>query len=69
MPFVSSATVSNSKTVSTSVSPALTASVLTALMAIPVEQLTIAQLRQLTDAVKCVPGGGAPSSVIGALLP
>jgi hypothetical protein len=68
MPFVSTATVSGSKTVTTSVSPALTANLLTGLMATPVEQLTIAQLDQLKDATKRIVGGGNPAAVIGALL-
>lgn len=68
MAFVSTASLTGSKTVTTNVSPALTASVLTTLMATPIEQFTIAQLHQLTDALKRIPGGGAPSSVVGALL-
>lgn len=66
--FVSIATVSNSKTVSMSVSPALTASLLTALMAIPIEQLTVAQYKQIGDALKRVPNGANPAAVVGALL-
>lgn len=64
----SSATVSNSATVTRGVSPALTAGALSALLAIPVEQLTIAQLDTLKDATKRLPRGGDPASVIYTLL-
>jgi hypothetical protein len=60
----STAVCTGSKTVTTNISPALTASVITNLLAIPVEQLTIAQLDALKDATKRVPYGGTPTSVL-----
>jgi hypothetical protein len=62
------ATVSGSKTVTQAPAPHLTASALTAILAIPVENLTIAQFKQLMDAFERVPKGSAPESVIGTLL-
>lgn len=63
-----SASTSGTKTVTNGVTPQLTASALTALLAIPVESLTVHQLRQINDAVSRVPGGGQGSLLIGALL-
>ena len=60
--------VTGSKTVTRDVSPNATAAVLTALLATPVENLTITQLQMLEDAVRKVPGGHAPGITIGALL-
>jgi hypothetical protein len=63
------ASVTDSKTVTTDVSPALTASVLTSLLATAPENMTVGQLGQIQDAISRVPYGGTPTSVIGALLP
>jgi len=60
--------VSGSKTVTRDVSPNATAAVLTALLATPVENLTVAQLQMLENVVRKVPGGHAPGITIGCLL-
>jgi hypothetical protein len=60
--------VSGSKTCTQSVSPSLTASVLTSLLATAPENFTVAQLSQLHDALARIPGGGEPTTTIGALL-
>jgi hypothetical protein len=62
------AQVTGSKTVTQSVSPAATAAVLTALLATPIEDLTVAQLQLLEDTLRKVPGGHAPKDTIGSLL-
>jgi hypothetical protein len=62
------ATVSGSKTVLTAVSPGLPASTLTTLLSIAPENLTVAQLGQLKDAISRIPGGGVPTATIGSLL-
>jgi hypothetical protein len=62
------ATVSGSKTVTQPVAPHLPASALTALLATPIENLTVAQLNQLVDALYRVQGGHDPSKTIGTLL-
>jgi hypothetical protein len=46
----------------------LSATYLTTLLATPIENLTVAQLRDLTDALKRVSGGEARTSVVGTLL-
>ena len=61
-------TLTGTKTVTVSVAPHLPASVLTSLLATPVENLTVAQLEQLRDAVNRVSKGAAPSSTVGSLL-
>jgi hypothetical protein len=61
-------TFTGSKTVTKAVAPHLTASGLTALLAIAPENMTVAQVKQLVDAVDRVPGGGEPTTTIGALL-
>ena len=63
------ASVSASKTVSVAVAPHLSAATLTALMAIAPENLTVAQLDQIKDAINRVVGGGEPTRTIGQLLP
>lgn len=63
------ATVSGSKTVNTAAAPHLTAATLTALLAIAPENLTLAQLDQLHDAVRRTPAGSVPTNTIGACLP
>lgn len=62
------ASVTGSKTVNNAVSPSLPASTLTTLLATAPENMTIAQLDQLKDAVKRIPGGGNPAATIGSLL-
>lgn len=62
------AQVTGGKTVTRGVAPHLSAAVLTALLATPVENLTIAQLEQLRDAVSRVGHGGERSEKIGQLL-
>ena len=47
--------------------PHATAAVLTAVLATPVENLTVAQLQRLEDVVRKVPGGHAPGITIGNL--
>lgn len=63
-----SATTSGTKTVTHAVSPDITAAALTALLATPIENLTVAQLRTLTEALKHIPSGHEPTKTIGALL-
>jgi hypothetical protein len=62
------ATVTGSKTVNNAVAPHLPAAALTALLATPVENLTIAQFKQLQDAFKRMSGGSDPNRTIGSLL-
>jgi hypothetical protein len=57
------------KTVTKDQSPAHTAAALTTILATPIEQLTIAQLRVLTHTLESVPGGHDPTKVVGDLLP
>ena len=51
-----------------SASPQLTAAALTALLATPVELLTVAELASITDALQRVPQGHDPGATIGDLL-
>jgi hypothetical protein len=62
------ATVSGSKTINNAVAPHLSASTLTNLMATAVENLTVAQLRQLEDAVSRISFGTDPNTTLGQLL-
>jgi hypothetical protein len=62
------ATVSGSKTCQNSVSPQLTAEVLTELFAIAPENLTIAELQQLLDASRRVSGGSNPNALLGTIF-
>ena len=62
------ATVSGAKTVTASVAPHLSAAALTTLMAIAVENLTVAQFMQIHDALRRVSGGTNPGAIIGAIL-
>ncbi len=62
------ATTSGTKTVTTAVAPHLSASTLSTLLAIPLENLTVAQFDQIRDALTRVPKGTAPGSVIGSIL-
>jgi hypothetical protein len=63
-----SASTTGTKTVTTNVSPSLTAALLTALLATPIENLTVAQLREINDALTKIPGGHSPTKTIGQLL-
>jgi hypothetical protein len=63
-----SVTLTGTKTLTVSVAPHLTAPILTTLLATPVENLTVAQLDQLRDAVNRVAQGATPASTIGSLL-
>jgi len=60
--------VTGSKTVTRDVSPHATAAVLTALLATPVENFTVAQLQMLENALCKLPGGHVPGITIGTLL-
>jgi hypothetical protein len=62
------ATVSGSKTVTQTLSPNLTHTQLSALLAIAPENYTVAQWKTIWDAISRVPGGGAPGNTIGSLL-
>jgi hypothetical protein len=66
---MSGATTANTKTVTTNVSPALTAVLLTNLLSLAPENMTIAQMKTLLDAVGRGPLGSNPASLIGACLP
>ena len=57
-----------SKTVTKDASPNATAAVLTALLATPIENLTVSQFHMLADVVRKVPGGHAPGVTISSLL-
>ena len=65
------ASVSTPKTVTKDVSPQQTAARMTTLLAIAPENMTLAQLRELTDALNHVSGGSDASSAttVGTLLP
>ena len=60
--------VTGSKTVTRGVSPQATATVLTALLATPIENLTVAQVHMLVDVLRKVPGGESPKTTVGSLL-
>lgn len=62
------ATTAGTKTVTRTLAPHLTAAILTTLLATPIESLTVAQLKQIYDAIKRISGGTAPSRTIGSLL-
>ena len=63
------AVVTGSKTVTKDVGPTYTAAQLTAILAIPIESLTIAQLRILDEAVRKVASGHEPKATVGSLFP
>jgi hypothetical protein len=48
--------------------PGLTAATLTTLLGIAPENMTVAQHKQISDAIKRVPGGGNPAATIGSLI-
>ena len=62
------AQVTGSKTVTHDVSPNATATVLTTLLATPIENLTVSQFELLNEVLRKVPGGHAPGGTIGSLL-
>ena len=62
------ASVSGAKTVTVSVAPHLSASALTTLLAIAVENMTVAQFYQVADALNRVSAGHEPTKTIGSLL-
>lgn len=62
------ATTAGTKTVTKDLGPGYTASQLTAILATPIETLTIAQFRFLEEALRKVAKGHDPSMVIGTLL-
>jgi hypothetical protein len=62
------ATTTGTKTVTNAVAPHLSAAVLTALLATPIELMTVDQIHQIVDALNRVPHGDAPGRVIGNLF-
>jgi hypothetical protein len=62
------ATVSGSKTCTQSISPNITASVLTSLMGTAPENLTVAQLHVLYDASRKVAAGSNPSATLNQVF-
>ena len=62
------ASVSNSKTVTQAAAPHLPASLLTTLLSIAPENLTVAQFHQIGDALKRYSGSGNPAAVLGSIL-
>jgi len=62
------ATVSGSKTCTQGLAPHLSAARLTTILATPIENLTVAQFRDLRDALHRIAGGEEPSNTIGNLL-
>ena len=62
------ATTSGTKTVTHALAPHLSATLLTTLMATPLENFTIAQLNELADALKRVADGEHPVRTIGSLI-
>jgi hypothetical protein len=62
------AATSGTKTVTHSIAPHLSASMLTTLLATPIENLTVVQLEQICDALKRVPNGETPGKTVGSLL-
>jgi hypothetical protein len=63
-----SATASGTKTVTKSPSGRLTAAALTAILATPVELLTVKQLNDLIETLRSQPGGDDPARTIASLL-
>jgi hypothetical protein len=62
------ASTSGTKTVTKDLGPSHTANQLTTILAMPIENLTIAQLRLLQEALRKVSKGHEPTATIGALL-
>jgi hypothetical protein len=57
-----------SKTVTRTLAPHLSAALLTALLATPLESLTVLQINQIYDALKRLTDGKNPLRTIGSLL-
>lgn len=66
--MASTATTSSTMTVTRDVSPAMTGAALSALLALPIEQLTTKQLNTIRDAISRVPRGGDPGVTVYDLL-
>jgi hypothetical protein len=62
------ATVTGSKTCTQALAPHLSAARLTTILATPIENLTVAQLRDLVDALHRQAGGEEVTSVVGNIL-
>jgi len=62
------ATTSGTKTVTHTLAPHLTATILTTLLATPIENLTVAQFKELKDALRRLDGGDNPANTIGSLF-
>jgi hypothetical protein len=62
------ATTSGTKTVTHSLAPHLSATMLTTILATPLENLTVGQLDQICDALTRLPDGETPARTIGSLL-
>jgi hypothetical protein len=62
------ASTSGTKTVTHTLAPHLTAAILTTLLATPIESLTVAQFKELRDALRRVEDGENPTRTIGSLL-
>jgi len=63
------AVVTGSKTSAQDVSPSLPAATINGVWATAPENMTVAQLHQLTDACNHVAGGNDPTKTLGALFP
>jgi hypothetical protein len=63
-----SASVSSPKTCTVDLAPHLTATTLTALLAVAPENMTVAQFKQLGDALDRVSGGHTPTTTLTTLL-
>jgi hypothetical protein len=62
------ATVTGSKTCTQGLAPHLSAARLTSILATPIENLTVAQFKDLRDALHRIAGGEENTNTIGALL-
>ena len=62
------AAVTSPKTCTVTVAPHITGAQLTTILAVAPENLTVAQVRILEDAINRVSGGGNAAAVIGTLL-
>ncbi len=62
------ATTTGTKTLTRALAPHLSASLLTTLLATPIENLTVAQLDQIVDALKRTASGEDLSRTVGSLL-
>jgi hypothetical protein len=62
------ATTAGTKTVTRTLAPHLTATMLTTILATPIELLTVAQFWAIQDALARVQDGDNPARIVGALL-